>query len=179
MKKISFFRFIKYVIFAFSTFLILSLFFVYFVIPKVVDVNDITKNPESFKGNVGVVGEVWKTITKKGGYETFIILDCRKKRVCGALPVAYKGEKPEVGSKIIAYGKIEEYKGEYSFINNLKAHKINASNNDLKGNIFYFMRMTASREGIILFRKWLYAKCKKCYKLKKKIIPFPLFGDLK
>lgn len=175
MKLISFLRFLKLVIFAFSTLLILSLFFVYFVIPKVVDVGDITKNPESFKGNVGVVGEVAQRVLKKGEYETFLIYDCRKRRPCNALPVVYKGEVPGVGSKIIAYGKIEVAKGKSRFINNFEAHKINTSNNDLKGNIFYFTRKIASREGIILFREWLYAKCKKCYKLKKKIISFPLF----
>ena len=63
---------------------------------------------------------------------------------CMTIPVAYNGERPIVGSKIIAYGKLNIDKERRRFINMFNADTIKPRDNDFKGNTFYFMRKVSS-----------------------------------
>lgn len=179
MKLIKLSRFLELTIIAVSIFII-STVLIYFIIPKILDVHNIIKQPEIFKGNnIGIVGIVERVLTKKDKDSTFMILECGGNS-CMAIPVAYEGQIPAIGSNIIAYGKIKVYKGRGRFVRTFQAYKINSKNNDLEGIMFYSIRKEIQKwiieKGLIKeFREWLYSICKDCPKFKKWIIATPLF----
>lgn len=161
-------RFFKIVIIVISVFTCLPLF-IYFIMPKIVDVHEITKHPELYEGSVGIVGEVY--VNKSG---SFLLLDCGENTGCAAIPVAYEGTRPEPESKIIAYGQIKRQSRGRRYISLFKAYIINVKGDDFKGNLLYETRKSV-RKGVIAYREWLYSKCNKCFTLKRKLISTPLF----
>jgi hypothetical protein len=143
--------------------------------PKVLDVDEVSKHPEVLKGNVGIVGNIYKIIKKKGEPKTILMTACfcDTDSGCSSVPVVYEGEIPETRKAVIIYGKVNLEDG-YRFIKTFDAYKINLRKDDLKGEIFYFIRKEV-RKGIKNFRTWLYVKCKQCFNLKKKLIPISFF----
>lgn len=165
-------RLLTLVIYSVCIFIISSIL-IYLTLPKIEDVHRIIKHPELYKGNIGIMGEVYKALAKKGS-ASFLILDCGRNSGCMTIPVNYKGESPQVGSKIFAYGKIKMARGGHRFINIFDADAIKSQDRDVKGNIIYSVRQAIRKEFISL-RIWLYSRCKNCNKLKKKLISTPLF----
>jgi hypothetical protein len=72
---------------------------------KVVDVDEIVKHPDQFKGTIEVVGKVIEVDESK----TFFALGCED--ACVMIPVKYKGQMPELESYIIVSGEIKESEG--------------------------------------------------------------------
>jgi len=180
VKLTKFLKFLEWGTYAVCVFII-SFVLTSLLIPKILDVSEISKHPEVFKGNIGIRGEIYKIVKKKGEPEGFLIYDCEKDRGCGTIPVFYKGEIPKVKSRIIVHGKVKLEDG-YRFIKKFDAYKISMIDDDFSGNMFYSIgkairavKSLRTKEGIIEFRKWLYLKCNKCSKFKKMIIPTPLF----
>ncbi|NOZ69063.1 MAG: hypothetical protein GXP46_07425 [Deferribacteres bacterium] len=145
---------------------IISLTLIYFLIPKVVDVQEIQKYPGAFKGRIGVLGEVY-SINEDSS--SFLLLDCEKKIPCVTIPVVYNGRIPGVTSEIIVYGRIRRAKGS-GFIETFEAERIYARRDDFTGNLFYSTRKKI-RHMVREFRRLLYSHCSVCLAIKKKLMP--------
>lgn len=152
-------------ILAVSVFFI-SFFLTYTIMPKIIDIHEIYAHPELFEGNIGIIGKV---VPSKKYNVSFSLLDCGE-AICDAIPIDYKGQKPVAESIIIAYGKIILEEKGHRFIKIFEADKIYTRNDDFIGNMFYSIR-----QGTHEFRGWFAKKCKKCSKLKKRLIPTVLF----
>ena len=68
---------------------------------KIVEVDKVARDPENYKGYIGIEGDVLKV------YETDkkFLLSCGDS--CVWLPVQFDGNLPKEKAKIIAYGEIE------------------------------------------------------------------------
>ncbi len=71
-------------------------------IPKLIDVDEIAKHPENFKGQIGVSGKVIKVDASKKSFA----LGCDD--ACVIVPVRYNGQSPDMGSEVVVYGEIKE-----------------------------------------------------------------------
>ena len=151
---------------------VFSFFLIWLAIPKIVDVHEIRKNPESIKGNIGVSGKV---ITQDDNASFFLLFD--HDRECKAIPIIHEGKRPESESEIIVYGKFmkvdKTLNGDILWWEYfLETDKIKARKDDLSGNLFYLIR-----RWVIESKAWLYKNCKKCFiisKLKNSLISTPL-----
>lgn len=77
---------------------------------KVIDVEEVVKAPEQYRDFVEVEGRVMKVDESK----SIFLLGCED--ACIVMPVKYKGQMPEVKSKIIVYGEIRKREdGKYVF----------------------------------------------------------------
>lgn len=77
---------------------------------KVINVDEIVRNPDQYKGFLGVEGIIIKINKSK----KYFLLGCED--ACIILPVKYKGKMPKLKSKIIVYGEIKKQKdGRYFF----------------------------------------------------------------
>lgn len=76
---------------------------------KVVDIDEIARHPDHFKGSIEVVGRVVKVDESKA----IFVLGCED--VCVAMPVRYGGQMPNLGSEVVVYGEIKETEGKYIF----------------------------------------------------------------
>ncbi len=133
------------------------IFSILYIMPKIVEVKEIRRNPEIVKGTIGVIGNV---IVKDDNPAYFLLSD-RKVR-CKEIPIIYKGQKPEAGTEIIAYGHFKKADRtlnadiiwwEYF----LEAHKIKARKDAFSGHLFYSIR-----QWILDARNWVYKKCGRC-----------------
>jgi len=73
---------------------------------KVVDVDELVRRPDDFKGAIGVTGTVVQLEESTGTF----VLGC--KDACVALPVTFKGKIPAVGTKVTVYGEVTKVEGE-------------------------------------------------------------------
>jgi len=138
--------------------------------PKIVDVHEIRKNPTLSNGYIGVIGKVAVRDDKS---EIFLLVDSLHK--CKEVPMVYKGQKPEEGTEIIAYGHFRKVDRAFNedilwWEYFLAVNKIKARDEIFSGNLFYVIRQWGQD-----LRVWLYKKCKHCLKIKQKLIPSPLF----
>ena len=77
---------------------------------KVVNVDAVVSAPDRYKGFFGVEG----TVIKIDEAKSIFLLGCED--TCIIMPVEYKGQMPEVKSKIIVYGEINKQEdGRYIF----------------------------------------------------------------
>ena len=75
---------------------------------KIMDIDEVARYPDRFKGSIGVNGKVIKVDET----EDIFVLGCEDG--CVNIPVVYKGQMPIQGSKIIVYGKVRQAKeGKY------------------------------------------------------------------
>ncbi|GEM_PF-4701940 len=146
---------------------IIAVTLIYFLIPKVLDVREIQKYPDSFRGRIGVLGEVY-SISEDSS--SFLLLDCEKKIPCVTIPVVYSnGRIPGVTSEIIVYGRIKTARGS-GVIETFEADTLYARADDFTGNLFYSTRKKIkhlARE----IRRLLYSHCSVCLAVKKKLMP--------
>lgn len=145
--------------------------FVIFLMPKIVDVHDIRKQPASIKGSIGVIGNLQ---VMNGNSEVYLLTDIKRK--CKVMPVFYKGQMPEVGSEIIAYGIIRKVDGTASpdilwFEYFVEAESIKGGKNRLAGRTFYLIRQWTYR-----FARWFFSICNKCDNLKNMLISLPFYS---
>jgi cytochrome c-type biogenesis protein CcmE len=77
---------------------------------EILDFDDVVKNPERFKGSIGIVGRVINLDESNASF----ILSCEDGDTI--LPVTYEGQMPELDSEITVYGEIKELEsGKYIF----------------------------------------------------------------
>ncbi|MFI5251973.1 MAG: hypothetical protein ACHQQQ_06015 [Bacteroidota bacterium] len=69
---------------------------------KVVSVDAVVADPETYTGIIGVEGLVMKS---EGG-ETAFALGCED--ACVLMPVKYKGQPPQEGTNVVVYGEIKK-----------------------------------------------------------------------
>jgi hypothetical protein len=69
---------------------------------KIVSVDEVVRQPDQFKGYIGVFGKIIKIDKTK----PFFILGCED--ACIMMPVKYKGDLPKQGDNITAFGEIEK-----------------------------------------------------------------------
>ena len=80
---------------------------------KIVDVEEVAKVPDRYKGFLGVEGTVIRTDESQG----IFLLGCAD--ACIVMPVRYRDRMPEVKSEIIVYGEMEKQEdGKYIFDGN-------------------------------------------------------------
>ena len=136
-----------------------SIFLIFYIMPKIVGVQEIRRNPELVKGSIAVIGNV---IIKDDNAAFFLLSDSNIK--CKEIPIIYKGQKPEAGTEIIAYGYFKKVDRtlnadilwrEYF----LEANKIKSREDTFSGHLFY-----AIRQWILDARNWVYKKCGRCKK---------------
>ncbi|UCE74511.1 MAG: hypothetical protein JSV56_02080 [Methanomassiliicoccales archaeon] len=72
---------------------------------KVVDVDEIVRHPDRFRGPIGVSGRVIKLDQAQASFA----LGCED--ACVMVPVRYRGQMPALGSEIVVYGEIKEAEG--------------------------------------------------------------------
>ena len=84
---------------------------------RIVDVDEMVKHPDRFKGFIGVAGKAIKVDESKASF----VLGCED--ACVMMPVKYRGQIPDLRSDIIVYGEIKETQdGKYIFeANEIKA----------------------------------------------------------
>jgi len=72
---------------------------------KVVEVDEIVRQPSHFKGYIGVIGKVIKVDEPKA----FFVLGCED--ACVMMPVRYRGQMPKMKTEIVVYGEIRKTDG--------------------------------------------------------------------
>jgi len=93
---------LKSVIISVSAFLF-SIAFIWLIMPKIVSVQEIRRNPASVKGNIAVIGKV---VMQDDNSVFFLLSDSMTS--CKEIPVVYKGQRPKGNSEIIAYGQFRK-----------------------------------------------------------------------
>jgi hypothetical protein len=73
---------------------------------RVVDVDNVVRYPDQYKGLVAVRGTVARVEEAKAAFA----LSCED--ACIALPVAYGGKMPAVGNEVTVYGEVVRGEGE-------------------------------------------------------------------
>jgi hypothetical protein len=150
--------------------LLLTIFLIWLIIPKIVSVQDIRITPSQVKGNIAVIGKV----VIQDDNSTFFLLSDRSIR-CKEIPIVYKGQRPKADSEIIAYGQFRKVDKalnadilwwEYF----LEAYKIKARTDIFSGYLSYSVKQWTHKSA-----KWFFNKCNICRKIKNRLISFPLF----
>ena len=76
----------------------------------IADIDDVIRNPNGYKGVIGVKGTVIKVDQEKN----MLFLGCAD--ACVYLPVFYEGKLPALKSNVVIYGQIEKQEnGKYIF----------------------------------------------------------------
>lgn len=73
---------------------------------KVVDIDELVRHPEDFKGFIGVRG----TVTQVDESKTAFVLGCED--ACVAMTVTFKGQMPAVGTEVTLYGEVTKAEGD-------------------------------------------------------------------
>jgi hypothetical protein len=134
--------------------------------PKIVDVHELRKNPELSKGYFRVMGKVEDPNDRSS---FFLLSDLIHQ--CKKIPVIYKGQKPDTGTEVIAYGNFRKVDRDvhadalwWEFF--LDTDRIEATEETFSNTQFYLFRKSMHK-----YVTRVYRKCKICQKIKTRLFP--------